>query len=152
MRADLTRNTFRPENHFARVVMQQGRVQLDADFNEQTAILLHYMQALAADIIGPRGGPANNCGFVIQPLTVAQAVAGDFLISPGHYYVDGILCELDAKTVAVALAPNQTKQIVAAEWTVDGIAFARNQYVQLFDKSTPPASQFAQVLDINQAA
>jgi len=45
--------------------MQQGRVQLDADWNEQTSILLHYLQNLAADLIGPHGGPAENCGFRI---------------------------------------------------------------------------------------
>jgi hypothetical protein len=151
MKADLTRNTFHPQNHFARVLMQQGRVQLDADSNEQTAILLHYLQALAADIIGPRGGPVQNCGFLIQPLKVAQAVNGDFLITPGHYYVDGILCEVDAQKIAVTLAPNQARQIVTSAWTVDGLAFANGQYVQLFDNSTPPKTQFVQVLDISQS-
>ena len=31
MKGDFTRNTFDPRKHFARVLMQQGRVQLDAD-------------------------------------------------------------------------------------------------------------------------
>ena len=57
MKADLTRSTFDQHKQFTRVLMQQGRVQLDSDWNEQTAILLHYMQTLAADIIGPHGGP-----------------------------------------------------------------------------------------------
>ena len=35
MKADLTRNTFHPFRHFTQVLMQQGRVQLDADWNEQ---------------------------------------------------------------------------------------------------------------------
>lgn len=152
MKADLTRNTFLPQNHFARVLMQQGRVQLDADANEQTAILLHYLHALAADLIGPQGGPAHNCGFVVQPLKVAQAVTGDFLITPGHYYVDGILCEIDAQKIAVAPVANQPKQINTSAWTVDGLAFAKGQYVQLLDNSTPPKSQLAQVLDMNQSS
>ena len=63
MNGDLSRVTFDPLNHYTRVVMQQGRVQLDADFNEQTAILLHYLQTLAADIIGPYGGPEREVGF-----------------------------------------------------------------------------------------
>ena len=54
MNGDLSRVTFDKINHYTRVVMQQGRVQLDADFNEQTAILLHYLQTLAADLIGRR--------------------------------------------------------------------------------------------------
>ena len=41
MKGDFTRNTFDPDKHFLRVLMQQGRVQLDSDWNEQAAILLH---------------------------------------------------------------------------------------------------------------
>jgi len=57
MKADLTRITFEPSKHFSRVIMQQGRVQLDADWNEQAAILSHYLQALTADVIGPNSSP-----------------------------------------------------------------------------------------------
>ena len=39
MRGDFSRDTFDPVKHFSRVLQQQGRVQLDADWNEQTAIL-----------------------------------------------------------------------------------------------------------------
>ena len=59
MKGDFTRNTFDPLKHFTRVLMQQGRVQLDADWNEQAAILLHCLQTLAADLIGPHGGPSD---------------------------------------------------------------------------------------------
>lgn len=85
MKGDFTRWTFDPSRHFLRVLMQQGRVQLDADWNEQAAILLHYLQSLAADLIGEHGGPDG--GFLIdnQP--------GNFQIGAGHYYVDGLLCE-----------------------------------------------------------
>ncbi len=74
--------------------MQQGRVQLDADWNEQVSILLHYMQTLATDLIGPHGGPSD--GFKIQ-LTPKDSKAitenTDLEIGIGHYYVAGILCE-----------------------------------------------------------
>ena len=40
MHADLSRITFRPDRHYSAVLAQQGRVQLDADANEQTAIQL----------------------------------------------------------------------------------------------------------------
>ena len=94
MKADFTRNTFDPLKHFTRVLMQQGRVQLDADWNEQTAILLHNLQALAADLIGPHGGPSDNCGFRI---TQASGDPFNVQIGNGHYYIDGVLCENEGK-------------------------------------------------------
>jgi Family of unknown function (DUF6519) len=67
-KTDITRDTFHRRKHFARVLMQQGRVQLDADWNEQMDILLHYMRTLAADLIGPHGGPDGpELGFEIIP-------------------------------------------------------------------------------------
>ena len=60
MKGDFSRNTFDPTKHFSRVLMQQGRVQLDADWNEQAAILLHYLRTLAADLIGPCAGPEGD--------------------------------------------------------------------------------------------
>lgn len=89
-RGDFSRDTFDPGKHFLRVLMQQGRVSLDADWNEQTDILLHYLQTLAMDLIGPYAGPEDESGFGI---TTANAPAKSFNISWGRYYVDGILCE-----------------------------------------------------------
>jgi uncharacterized protein DUF6519 len=113
MRTDITRNTFDPAKNFSRVLMQQGRVQLDADWNEQASILLHYLRALAADLIGPGGGPREACGF--EPITTqAQLDAistilkldskeakwlkdlllkDKLLLGPGRYYVEGVLVE-----------------------------------------------------------
>jgi len=104
MKIDITRDTFDQHKHFSRVLMQQGRVQLDSDFNEQAAIVLHYMRTLAADIIGPHGGPRvepagashpENFGITLQPAGAGNPT--DLIIGPGRYYVDGILCENDPK-------------------------------------------------------
>jgi hypothetical protein len=92
MKGDFTRDSFDPHKRFTRVLMQQGRVQLDADFNEQAAILLHYMQTLAKDLIGPHGG-WDTTAFKIASPPPGQQQAPDFHISPGNYYVEGILCE-----------------------------------------------------------
>jgi hypothetical protein len=89
MQGDFTRNTFDPTKHFSRVLMQQGRVQLDADWNEQTAILLHTLRTLTRDLFGKHGGPGQGAGFAIT------GGARDFKIGEGHYYVDGILVEND---------------------------------------------------------
>jgi len=93
MKGDFSRDTFDRTKHFSRVLMQQGRVQLDADWNEQAAILLHYLRTLAADLIGPFAGPAGDSnGFRIGD---ADINSKDFSIGKGRYYVDGILCEND---------------------------------------------------------
>ncbi|MEH1951234.1 MAG: DUF6519 domain-containing protein [Nostoc sp.] len=111
-RGDFTRDTYDKSKHFLRVLMQQGRVQLDADFNEQTSILLNRLQTLAKDIFGLQGGPEENCGFEFigneeqinninnlkeeekQKLKQRLQSKG-YLISKGNYYVNGILCEND---------------------------------------------------------
>jgi hypothetical protein len=111
MSGDFTRDSFDPEKAFTRVLMQQGRVQLDADWNEQVSIFWHFLQTFTRDLIGAYAGPESNCGFGVLaagdfPLGEPSQItaeeqrrlqesirdAGDFLIGPGDYYVDGILC------------------------------------------------------------
>ena len=91
-RGDFTRDTFNPAHQFSRVLLQQGRVQIDADWNEQASIFTYYLRSLASDLIGPHGAPADVDG---QPGTGFQIVAEDdtFIIGPGPYYVDGIRCQ-----------------------------------------------------------
>jgi hypothetical protein len=67
--------------------MQQGRVQLDSDWNEQIDIQTHYERTALQDIIGKSGTVHGNDGFCIKP------IGNSFSICKGHYYVDGILCE-----------------------------------------------------------
>jgi Family of unknown function (DUF6519) len=111
MKADTTRSTFKASKHYNRVLMQQGRVQLDADWNEQNDIVGHRIDTESVDIIGNCGAPMHDAGFHIvakaSELTVPQESTlpenqnppsvspGDLLISGGRYYVDGILCEND---------------------------------------------------------
>lgn len=77
--------------------MQQGRVQLDADWNEQWFIYQHRTFTETKDVIGPCGAPKTNGGF-----RIGVAPDGtDLLISPGHMYLEGLLCELNAGTIPV---------------------------------------------------
>lgn len=92
MQGDFSRSTFDPRKHFSAVLTQQGRVQLDADDNEETAILLRFIRQLAADVIGPAGYPVAAPGFQIGLGT------DDLTVSPGRLYVDGILVETDETT------------------------------------------------------
>lgn len=139
MKADLTRNSFNPLKHFSQVLMQQGRVQLDADWNEQTGILLHLLRRLAADSFGSAYSPDR--GFTPTALPTAKAVADDVCITAGSYYVDGILCELESTPVAVlAFDGNNPKRLSVANWTVDDQSFQTGQYLQIYDDSPTPVA------------
>ncbi len=113
MKADTTRSTFKRTKHYNAVLMQQGRVQLDADWNEQLDITGHRIETETVDVIGECGAPMQCAGFHIvakvsdlNPLeknlpenqNPPVPAAGDLLISGGRYYVDGILCENDQIT------------------------------------------------------
>jgi hypothetical protein len=89
MKGDFTRWSFKAQNHYHSVLKQQGRVDVDADWNEQGAIDHHRAETEALDIIGQSGAPADNPGFM---LTVA-AGGKNLQISKGRAYVDGVLCE-----------------------------------------------------------
>lgn len=138
MKADLTRNTFDPLHRYSAVLMQQGRVQLDADWNEQHAILLYHLRRLAQDLIGPHGGPAFDAGFAITPLRIGTEQTGDFRIGAGRYYVDGILCELTGASLALAPRAANGGQVTVQvpAFTLDGLAFRVDQLVEVFDDST----------------
>ena len=88
MTFDLSRIRFDPRQDFLGVIMQQGRVQLDADWNEWVAELSRRLQAGTLDTFNgtvvPRITPD---GFRID------ATGGTLTIGPGRIYVDGILAE-----------------------------------------------------------
>ena len=100
MKGDFTRQTFDPVNHYSRVLMQQGRVQLDADWNEQAALAAYHAEATIRDLAGAVAFPDADAGFAITPQE-----AGGLQIGAGHAYVAGILCENDA-AVDVAAQPD----------------------------------------------
>lgn len=95
MKGDFTRFTFRPKKHYRNVNHQQGRVGLDADWNEQAEITAYRAETEARDVIGPCGAPKHNAGFAIT----APGNGSDFSIGKGRFYVDGILCENDTDVV-----------------------------------------------------
>ena len=92
MKGDFTRDTFQPDKHYQQVLMQQGRVQLDADWNEQSAIAARRDETMLTDLAGRCGGPAESAGFRIS---TDAALPGDLLLSAGRYYVQGVQCELE---------------------------------------------------------
>jgi hypothetical protein len=101
-KGDFTRITFDPRKHYRSVRMQQGRVQIDSDWNEHEDIRSHRERILARDAFGSCGGPIDNAGFEIT-YDEKKGKKGDFIISKGRYYVDGILCENEEVTTQVSL-------------------------------------------------
>ena len=96
MKGDFTRWTFRSENHYRGVLLQQGRVALDADWNEQVDIQQHHDEATTRDVIGAGGGPKIGAGFAITDADggVPRACPPeDLRLSAGRYYLGGVLCE-----------------------------------------------------------
>src|SRR3954454_357754 len=97
MKGDFSRRTFAAQKHYSGVLMQQGRVQVDADFNEQQAIGRHRDETETRDVIGLCGTPldppahTHASGFEIAPEVAQQPTT--LTIGAGRYYVDGILCQ-----------------------------------------------------------
>jgi hypothetical protein len=109
MKADFSRATFRPAAHYSAVLSQQGRVQLDADANEQAAIQLDLARTTAADVIGPHGGPADGFTVAYVPSPDGKQPA-DLNITPGRYYVDGVLVDSTPAPVYQAVGADQSTE------------------------------------------
>jgi hypothetical protein len=92
MYGDFSRLTFNRAKSYTSAWSQQGRMQLDCDFNEQTAIMLDWMRTLATDFMGPAGGNTDTAGFAVS----LGANSNDLSLTAGHYYVAGIRCEIPA--------------------------------------------------------
>ncbi|PTL79528.1 DUF6519 domain-containing protein [Vitiosangium sp. GDMCC 1.1324] len=103
MTSDYSRSTFNPRKHYSGVRMQQGRVQLDADWNEQVDIAAHQLRQRTKDLLGPNGAPVDEAGFALE------VVEGRLHIGAGRYYVNGVLCENEAR-VALDAQPDDPGQ------------------------------------------
>ena len=88
MSFDLSRKKFNPLEDYFGVVMQQGRVQMDADWNAMVDQFSRRLRVDSLDTFGPAVVPRETAdGFLISgPPT-------DFEIGAGRIYVDGILAE-----------------------------------------------------------
>ncbi len=93
MHGDFSRITFDDTKHFKSVRQQQGRLALDADWNEQADITSHRIETEAKDVIGQFGAAEHSAGF-----NISSPATSDFQISAGRYYVDGILCVNESPT------------------------------------------------------
>ena len=60
MSGDYSRFTFKPRKRFSGVQMQQGRVQLDADWNEEVDLLKRRWEIQATDTFGYAAVPRKT--------------------------------------------------------------------------------------------
>jgi DNA-binding beta-propeller fold protein YncE len=103
MPGDYSRKIFNKKKHYRGVLMQQGRVQLDSDWNEQLDISQYQTVTEAIDVIGTTGVPKKDNGFKINITTDGT----DIQIAPGRIYVEGQLCELDDNALGATTYFNQ---------------------------------------------
>ena len=112
MGADFSRERFDPGQYFSGVLMQQGRVLLDADWNELVEIVDRRIRAETIDIIGkcvvPRETPD---GFKVS------LSGGVMTIGIGRIYVDGLLAE-NHGTGSRQFNPVKTSSIKTGIWNL----------------------------------
>ncbi len=91
MSGDYSRFTDRPLRRYTGVRMQQGRVQLDADWNEEVALLKRRWETQAEDTFGPCAVPEATTpdGF-----KVSLKAPNDLALGEGRIYVHGHLAEI----------------------------------------------------------
>jgi parallel beta-helix repeat protein len=88
MKGDYSRKTFDPRDNYAGVRMQQGRVQLDADWNEQADIRDRRDRAMTVDLHG-----RCVCSEQTPDAFLLANDSGALTIAPGRAYVDGLLAD-----------------------------------------------------------
>jgi hypothetical protein len=87
--ADRARVSYDPSRHWRGVVSQQGRVTLEADWNEAAAIAAEENRAQLIDVVGVSGTPDDGYGVTVES-------TGDLTISHGTLYVGGERVSLDS--------------------------------------------------------
>lgn len=92
MAGDYSRQTHDPRKRFASVLMQQGRVQVDADWNEQAAIALDRARRQARDTFG-RAAVSRFSTVDAFRIGIVAGPPRDLSIAPGRMYVEGLLAE-----------------------------------------------------------
>ncbi|MBD0327060.1 MAG: hypothetical protein ICV68_11545, partial [Pyrinomonadaceae bacterium] len=132
MKGDFSRNTFNSRKRYSGVLMQQGRVQLDADWNEQLQIEHYRTETEAIDVIGRCGVPKKTDGFKLE------IIKDDLAISVGRIYVDGLLCELESTFVPISFVQGQDQQAIVPFMLVDERAYQAGQWLKVSADGQPP--------------
>ena len=141
MHGDYTRSAYRPEQRYSSVRMQQGRVWLDGDWNEQVELDDHRRRTLVGDVVGCCGAPAGEAGFAVRVAPVLGGGPPDLLFSSGRVWARGMLCALLAEP-KVAVTATAATVLRAGAPVVAGRSLEKDQWVEVGpdapDDAEPP--------------
>lgn len=136
MKGDFSRYTGlkAKRKHFSGVLKQQGRVQLDSDWNELVSIDAHQLKTRTIDAIGMTGAPIHDSGF--QILHPGNGLT-DLFITAGRMYVGGLLCETSPCSKLPITSFISGTEIGLDDLQIDGIKLQSGQWVHLRSKENP---------------
>ncbi len=135
MGGDYSRWTFDPAKDYAAVLKQQGRVDLDADWNEFVEITDRRWRAETLDLVGPCFVPASTPdAFLITP-----SGPNLFTIGIGRIYVDGLLVECHG------LPPAQFDPVLGEMLQTNGVPYNDQPY---YPSPLPPKIGVAGTTDL----
>ncbi len=97
MAGDRARVSYDRSRKWRGLVAQQGRVTVEADWNEAASIDQEHDRQVALDVVGPAGTPDGGYAVTPAPLTGSPptAIPGDFTVGQGTLYVGGQRLDLE---------------------------------------------------------
>lgn len=134
MKGDFSRFSFDKRKNYSGLLKQQGRVSIDADWNEQIAITAHQVQARTEDTIGVCGVHLHDGGFEIRH--PGKDFGKNLLISTGRIYVNGLLCELRPSSKVPILGFPTNRKVKVGELKIDGVNLETDQWILLCSEET----------------
>jgi hypothetical protein len=122
MGSDRARVSYDPSRKWRGLVAQQGRVTVEADWNEAAAIEAADDRAVTLDVVGPVGTPDGGYNVTATRPTSPPAAGsppasteGDLTVGPGTLYLGGERLDLDA-AVDVANQPDWLDEATGTPW------------------------------------
>ena len=125
MGSDRARISYDERQQYRSVVMQQGRVTLEADWNESQVISAEESRKDLLDIIGPAGTPDN--GYAVT----FPAPGFDFQVGAGTMYVGGLRAYLP-QSILYSQQSDWLDNIVDPDWVPLPQQAPGNEYIYLF--------------------
>jgi hypothetical protein len=122
MASDRARVSHDPTRNWRGLIAQQGRVTVEADWNEAATIEEEHDRALTLDFVGPVGTPDG--GYAVTPVPATGgppgSLPGDLTIGSGTLYVGGARLVLDG-SVTYSAQPEWLDRSTDLLWVPPGV-------------------------------